>query len=43
MFDLLKLLDANSLSLTRDLANWFKQFPAGAAWNLYSDYCVGNR
>lgn len=42
MFDLLKLLNDNSPSLTRDLANWFEQFPPGAAWNLYSDYCVGN-
>lgn len=42
MFDLLKLLNDNSLSLTHDLANWFEQFPPGAAWNLYSDYCVGN-
>jgi hypothetical protein len=21
---------------------WFKQYPPDAAWNIYSDYCVGN-
>ncbi|HDW2321751.1 TPA: hypothetical protein RLT74_005444 [Klebsiella pneumoniae] len=42
MIDLLKLLYDNNLSLTCDLANWFEQFPSGAAWNIYSDYCVGN-
>lgn len=42
MFDLLKLLTNNSSSLTRDMQDWFQQYPSDAPWNIYSDYCVGN-
>jgi hypothetical protein len=42
MFDLLKLLYYNNPSLTHDMERWFENFPSGAAWNVYSDYCVGN-
>lgn len=42
MFDLLKLLTDNSPSLASDMQAWFKQYPPDAAWNIYSDYCVGN-
>ncbi|WP_235199967.1 GCN5 family acetyltransferase [Pseudomonas monteilii] len=42
MFDLLKLLTDNSPSLTSDMRAWFRQYPPDAAWNIYSDYCVGN-
>jgi hypothetical protein len=42
MFDLLKLLTDNSPSLTRDMQAWFEKYRADAAWNVYSDYCVGN-
>lgn len=42
MFDLLKLLTKNNLSCISDMQAWFKQFPLDAAWNIYSDYCVGN-
>lgn len=42
MFDLLKLLTDNSPSLTRDMEAWFEKYRADAAWNVYSDYCVGN-
>ncbi|MET5369750.1 hypothetical protein WH694_24190 [Klebsiella oxytoca] len=42
MFDLLKLLTNNSLSCISDMQAWFKQYPPDAAWNIYSDYCVGN-
>jgi hypothetical protein len=43
MFDLLKLLTDNSPSLTSDMQSWFKQYRSDAAWNIYSDYCVGNK
>jgi hypothetical protein len=42
MFDLLKLLTENSPSLTHDMQAWFEKYPTDAAWNVYSDYCVGN-
>ncbi|QAX83240.1 GCN5 family acetyltransferase [Pseudomonas sp. DTU12.3] len=42
MFDLLKLLTDNSPSLTNDMQVWFEKYRADAAWNVYSDYCVGN-
>lgn len=42
MFDLLKLLIENSPSLTRDMQVWFEKYRADGAWNVYSDYCVGN-
>jgi hypothetical protein len=42
MFDLLKLLTDYSPSLTSDMQAWFKQYRTDAAWNIYSDYCVGN-
>lgn len=42
MFDLLKLLLDNSPSLISDMQAWFKKYPPDAAWNIYSDYCVGN-
>lgn len=42
MFDLLKLLTNNSLSCISDMQAWFKHYPPDAAWNIYSDYCVGN-
>lgn len=34
------LLNANSKSLTTYMKAWFEQFSVGAAWNVYSDYCV---
>lgn len=43
MFDLLKLITNNSASLTRDVEAWFEKYRADAAWNIYSDYCVGNK
>jgi hypothetical protein len=42
MFDLLKLLLDNSPSLISDMQAWFMKYPPDAAWNIYSDYCVGN-
>ncbi|PHR17895.1 MAG: GCN5 family acetyltransferase [Sphingopyxis sp.] len=42
MFNLLKLLTDNSPSLTGDMKEWFKQYRPDTAWNIYSDYCVGN-
>lgn len=42
MFDLLKLLTDNSPSLISDMQAWFKHYPPDAAWNIYSDYCIGN-
>lgn len=42
LFDLLRLLNENTPSVIRDMDEWFQGFPADAAWNVYSDYCVGN-
>ncbi|NAT74450.1 GCN5 family acetyltransferase, partial [Pseudomonas syringae pv. actinidiae] len=42
MFDLLRLLNENTPSVIRDMDEWFQDFPDDAAWNVYSDYCVGN-
>lgn len=42
MFDLLKLLTDISPSLTNGMQVWFEKYLADTAWNVYSDYCVGN-
>lgn len=42
LFDLLRLLNENTPSVIRDMDEWFQDFPDDAAWNVYSDYCVGN-
>lgn len=42
MFELIKLLDTVYRTIAADLAVWFEQLPQGAAWNVFSDYCVGD-
>jgi hypothetical protein len=29
-------------TISADLEAWFEQFPQGVAWNVFSDYCVGD-
>ena len=42
MIDLLKLLNASFRTVASDMEQWFAQFPAGTAWNVFSDYCIGD-
>ncbi|GAA5666900.1 hypothetical protein Brsp07_05422 [Brucella sp. NBRC 14130] len=42
MFELINLLDTVYRTITADLEAWFDQFPQGVAWNVFSDYCIGD-
>ncbi len=42
MFELIKLLETVYRTISADLEAWFKQFPEGLAWNVFSDYCIGD-
>lgn len=43
MFELINLLDSVYRTISADLEAWFEQFPQGAAWNVFSDYCIGDQ
>lgn len=42
MFELINLLDTVYRTISDDLEAWFEQFPQGVAWNIFSDYCIGD-
>ncbi|EYR78490.1 MULTISPECIES: hypothetical protein [Rhizobiaceae] len=42
MFELINLLDTVYRTISADLEAWFEQFPQGVAWNVISDYCIGD-
>lgn len=43
MFELINLLETVFRTISSDLEAWFEQMPEGAAWNVFSDYCIGDR
>jgi hypothetical protein len=43
MIDLFAPLDTAFRSVAVDLANWFSGFPEDVAWNVVSDYCIGDQ
>lgn len=43
MFELIKLLETVYRTISADLEVWFQQFPEGLAWNVFSDYCIGDQ
>ncbi|WFR97504.1 hypothetical protein [Rhizobium tumorigenes] len=43
MFELIRLLETVYGTITADLDAWFKQYPEGLAWNVFSDYCIGDQ
>ncbi|MBY3141830.1 hypothetical protein HFO65_29150 [Rhizobium laguerreae] len=43
MFELINLLDTVYRTILADLEAWFEQFPQGLAWNVFSDYCIGDQ
>lgn len=43
MFELLDVLDRSYATISKDLEAWFANVPNGAAWNVVSDYCVGDK
>lgn len=43
MFELIKLLETVYRTISTDLEAWFQQFPEGWAWNVFSDYCIGDQ
>ncbi|MBY5767038.1 hypothetical protein HFO06_28740 [Rhizobium leguminosarum] len=42
MFELLGLLNTSYRTVASEMESWFAAFPAGAAWNVFSDYCIGD-
>jgi hypothetical protein len=42
MFELINLLETVYRTISVDLEAWFEQFPQGLAWNVFSDYCIGD-
>ncbi|MBY5400139.1 hypothetical protein HFN01_35705 [Rhizobium leguminosarum] len=42
MFELINLLETVYRTISADLEAWFEQFPQGLAWNVFSDYCIGD-
>lgn len=43
MFELIQLLETVYRTISADLEAWFEQFPEGLAWNVFSDYCIGDQ
>lgn len=43
MYQLLQLLNDSYRTIAKDMDAWFRDIPPGAAWNVYSDYAIGNR
>lgn len=43
MLELIQLLETVYRTISADLEEWFKPFPEGWAWNVFSDYCIGDR
>lgn len=42
MLDLFSPLDITFRTISADLAKWFSAYPEDAAWNVVSDYCIGD-
>ncbi|MQX73982.1 hypothetical protein [Sinorhizobium meliloti] len=42
MFEFLNLLDTVYRTIAADTERWFEPFPDGQAWNVFSDYCIGD-
>ncbi|MFA1677419.1 hypothetical protein ACDY97_33215 [Rhizobium mongolense] len=42
MIELLGLLNTSYRTVAAEMDSWFAPFPAGAAWNVFSDYCIGD-
>jgi len=42
MIDFLNLLNTSYRTVAMEMDAWFAPFPAGVAWNVFSDYCVGD-
>jgi hypothetical protein len=42
MFDLIQLIDKSSQTVHSDFRRWFRHIPAAIAWNVLSDYSVGD-
>ncbi|MDX8455201.1 hypothetical protein RFM98_20830 [Mesorhizobium sp. VK9D] len=42
MFEFLGLLDRSYRTVAEQLERWFAPYPAGVAWNVFSDYCIGD-
>jgi hypothetical protein len=42
MLDLFSPLDTTFRTISADLEKWFSAYPQDAAWNVVSDYCIGD-
>lgn len=42
MFEFLNLLDTVYRTIGDEMERWFAPFPEGQAWNVFSDYCIGD-
>lgn len=42
MIDFLNTLSTSYHTIADELDQWFSRFPEGAAWNIFSDYCIGD-
>lgn len=42
MFDFIQLIEKSSQTVHSDFRRWFERIPAAAAWNILSDYSVGD-
>ncbi|MBY5441866.1 hypothetical protein ELH91_07930 [Rhizobium leguminosarum] len=42
MFELLGLLNTSYRTVALEMEQWFAQYPSGSAWNVFSDYCIGD-
>lgn len=43
MFELIQLIEKSSRTVHSDFRRWFEKVPAAAAWNVLSDYSIGDR
>ncbi len=43
MFELIQLIEKSSQTVHSDFRRWFEKIPAAAAWNVLSDYSIGDK
>jgi len=43
MFELIQLIEKSSPTVCSDFCRWFENVPAAVAWNIISDYSVGDK
>lgn len=43
MLELLQLLDTSYRTISLEMDRWFAAYPSDIAWNVFSDYCIGDK